>query len=193
MAKHRANLDAILIDAAKKVLERSGMEKLSARTVAREADCSVGTIYNYYESMNALILRINGQTLNLLLERLQVAFEEAADSGRSVGHLIAEHYMLFAQENMPYWTLLFEHKLPPGEDYPDWYQKQVDDIFAVVREALRPFLPKDPEQARKATHVLWAGFHGIIVLNVSGKLALADAGNPIDLCESLFDHYLSGF
>jgi AcrR family transcriptional regulator len=45
---------------------KTGLAALKARDLAREAGCSVGTIYNVFEHLEALILCVGSRTLAML-------------------------------------------------------------------------------------------------------------------------------
>lgn len=60
------NLKADLVKALGITLKKDGLKGLDVRKIAKEADCSVGTFYNYYKSLDDLILYFNGYTLDTL-------------------------------------------------------------------------------------------------------------------------------
>ena len=63
--------------------------------------------------------------------------------------------------------MLFEHRLPEGEDLPDWYRPKLAALLGLVAEALGPLMQDQTFEARQATIVtMWAGLHGISTLAV---------------------------
>ena len=55
-ADRHGELRARLIDVAERTIAENGLAALKARDLAREAGCSVGTIYNVFEHLDELIL-----------------------------------------------------------------------------------------------------------------------------------------
>ena len=192
MSRQKQELEKVLIDSAKKIIFQHGLSGLSARAVAAASGCSVGTLYNYFRNMDDLIIRINAGTLLALKEALLVV-SHSAPIDKTLGKVITKRYLGFVKENQAYWNLIYDYKLPKGQELPEWYQKLVDDIFNIMQEALKPLLSNDPIAAYRATRVLWAGFHGIFMLEITGKLNIAHKESSEDLCESLFDNYLRGW
>ena len=65
-ADRHGELRARLIDAAERTIAENGLAALKARDLAREAGCSVGTIDNVFERLDALILCVGSRTLAML-------------------------------------------------------------------------------------------------------------------------------
>ncbi len=182
--------EARLIEAATHIIEIEGLENLSVRTVSARADCSIGTLYNYFRDMNELILKVNAKTLLKLQESISQAITVQQDK-KTLGKTLAKEYHNFAQQNLPFWNLLFKYKLPKGQIMPQWYQEIINENFRLLESALKPHL--DIKHLHKASRTLWGGFHGIILLSIEGKLDIASPESAETLCESLFENYLKGF
>lgn len=180
--------ETMIIKAAKEILLSKGIDALSARAIAKKTGCSVGSIYNYYKNMSELVLTINAETLLSLKKELQLAFRETEKVALS--RALVRRYLNFAKQNLPFWNLLYEYKIPGNQLLPKWYQKLIDELFDTVEKGLRPHLPQDSKAAILATRVLWAGLHGILMLETTGKLDIAHKEPAEVLCDSLFDHYL---
>ena len=56
--------------AARKIVETRGIEALTARSVADAIGYSPGTLYNVFDNFEALIVRLNGSTLDKLHDEL---------------------------------------------------------------------------------------------------------------------------
>lgn len=177
-----------LIKAAKEILVENGLDGLNARAVAKRAGCAVGSLYNYFQSMTEIILQINAETLLALKGELKEAVKEKTKEALS--RSISRKYIGFAKSNLPFWNLLYEYKMPKDQKLPKWYQQLVEDLFRIVEQALKQHLPKDPKVSNLATRVLWAGVHGILMLEMTGKLDIAQNEPAEVLCDSLFDQYL---
>lgn len=180
--------ESALIQAAKELVVMHGMEGLNARAVAAKAGCAVGTLYNYFKNMTDLILMINAETLLALKQELEKAGLKR--SRKDLSRSISRTYIFFVKSHLPLWRLLYEYKLPNNQKLPEWYQQLVNDMFSVVENALKPYLSQNLNEAKLAVRVLWAGLHGILMLETTGKLDIAHNESAEALCDSLFDHYL---
>ena len=105
-----------LIDAAERTIASRGLMALKARDLAQEAGCAVGTIYNVFDHMDALVLCVGSRTLAMLEAALVAArptttgrdsAEEAADDLVR----LALAYLEFAGMHTVRWRALFEHRM----------------------------------------------------------------------------------
>jgi AcrR family transcriptional regulator len=183
------SLEAKLIEAATHIIEMEGLENLSVRNVSAKANCSIGTLYNYFCDMNELILKINAKTLLKLQDVIGKSISPR-QSKKILGKTLAKEYLGFALENLPFWNLLFKYKLPKGQTMPQWYLDIIDENFRLLESALKPHL--DAKHVHKASRILWGACHGIILLSIEGKLDIASPESAETLCESLFENYLRG-
>lgn len=180
-----------IVKAAKKIIKKNGLAGLNARNVAEEAGCAVGTIYNVFRNMNELILKINGETLLLMRDELTKSLE-VVRKNQSLGRVLAKFYIGFADTYTPFWNLLFEFKYAQDKKLPKWYEEIIENNFLLIEKAIAPLLPDDAKMVKEASRVLWAGFHGIVMLSMSGKLSLGSKEIPERLSESLFENYIKG-
>jgi hypothetical protein len=89
--------------------------------------------------------------------------------------------------------LLFEHRLPPGQDMPGWYQHKLEGLMTRVEEALAAILTEgDPRSVKRSARVLWAGVHGITSLSTAQKLSAVSSDSASALVDDLVRTYLSG-
>ena len=193
-AKKRISKDRqeeILLEAAKTVVNQEGLSGLTARNVAKQAGYAVGTIYNVFRNMNELILMINGETLMKMKEELKKSLSSMRKN-QSLGRILAKFYVGFAKKNTPFWNLLFEFKYPQGETLPQWYKKLVEENFELLENAISRQLSVDPKRLKRASCVIWASFHGIVSLSLTGKLEIGTKERPEHLSESLFENYIKG-
>jgi len=63
---HRGELRDALLAAATQTIAGRGHQALRARELATQVGCSVGSIYNVFPDIDALILEVKGQTLDRL-------------------------------------------------------------------------------------------------------------------------------
>jgi AcrR family transcriptional regulator len=184
-----ANFEDTILEVSKRIIETEGISGLTARNVARQAGCAVGTIYNVFRNMDELILKINASTLLKMQGELSQNLEKI-QKNQSLGREIAKSYIGFANRNGAFWNLLFEFNYP--NELPKWYQDIVDSNFSLIENAISNLLSNNSKLVKQASRIIWASFHGIVSLYLSGKLGLASNEGPESLCESLFGNYMKG-
>src|SRR5215468_9906844 len=84
--RSRATVDA-LIEATARILVREGFEKASTNRIAREAGVSIGSLYQYYPSKEALVAAVidrhNQQRMQVVRDALRS--RDGADRGAAAG------------------------------------------------------------------------------------------------------------
>ena len=75
--KYRDRLREEILQLADRLLATEGLDALQARRIAREADCSVGTIYNIFGDIDGLIVAANSRTLIAMGQSLRQSLDAA--------------------------------------------------------------------------------------------------------------------
>ena len=177
-----------LIDAAERTIASNGLDALKARDLAREVGCAVGTIYNVFDHMDALVLCVGSRTLAMLEAALVAArpttaghasAEEAADD--LVRLAIA--YLEFAGMHTVRWRALFEHRMSEDRPLAEWFVEQQHRLFAQVERPLGTLLPElDRDAQRILARTVFSAVHGIVALGLDEKLVslpLADLATQL--------------
>jgi AcrR family transcriptional regulator len=66
-AKHRADRDGRILDAAARLFREAGYEGAKIEAIAAQAEVSVGTIYNYYHNKGDILVAIVSMEVNEVL------------------------------------------------------------------------------------------------------------------------------
>ncbi len=172
--RRRARLRDALVAAAERTIKREGLRGLRARALAEAVGCAVGAIYNAVEDLDELVLLVNARTLAALERELNAA-AGAADKGAdaAVARLVrmALAYLDFAAANTQRWRALFDHRLPPGQDVPDWYRKEQQRLFDYVEDLLVELqAPESRVRRSLLARSLFSAVHGLVVLGLEEKL-----------------------
>ncbi len=184
-------LRELIIHAATEIVERHGLEGLSAREIAKRIGYSPGTLYNVFENLDDLLLTIEARLLDRLAERL--ASTDTSGTPQQRLHRLTEAYVAFTQERPKLWNLLIEHRMPAGREVPDWYQTKLENLLAPLEEALAPLLASaDLGAQKRAARTLWAGVHGMTSLSTANKLSYVTAHAGKTLVDDLVTTYLAG-
>jgi AcrR family transcriptional regulator len=176
--ERKQNLKMALIAAAERAVAAHGVAGLKARSLAAEAGCAVGAIYNVVADLDDLALAVNSRTLAALEEELTAAAsvdpgKTAVGAERAVRRLIrmADAYLDFAVGNRMRWRALFEHHLPAGKPMPDWYLGEQTRLFGYIEQPLRDLLPSmAAEQRAMLARTMFSATHGVVTLGLEEKL-----------------------
>ncbi len=179
-AARKSSLKSALIDAAERAVATQGIAGIKARSLALEAGCAVGAIYNVFADLDELALAVNARTLAALEAELASAVRPGRESASGEPEGVAETlvrlalaYLDFAMANKQRWRALFEFRLPEGKDVPDWFVADRSRLFGYIEQALRDLLPSmPPKQCSALARSLFSAVHGIIILGLEEKLGI---------------------
>ena len=172
--KFRDRQHVLLIEIAESVLASEGLAAVQARRIAKEAGCSVGTLYNIFGDIDGLILAANERTLNALGVALQRAAANA-NSGDLKSRLmaLATAYLDFATANPRRWRAVFEHRLPEGREIPAFYVEDRRRLIGLIETQIAPVIAHSQPRS-DAAHALFSAVHGIVLLSLDEKLSPFD-------------------
>ena len=172
-ATRREQLKEALTDAAARMIAEQGLSGLKARALADEAGCAVGAIYNVVADLDELILHANARTLAALEKALTAATTSGRGPDWAIDQLVklALAYLEFAASHRRQWQALFDHRIARGESPPDWYQRDLERLFAYIEQPVAELLP-DASPARRAllARSLFSAAHGLVALGLEEKL-----------------------
>jgi AcrR family transcriptional regulator len=164
-----------LIDAAERTIAEKGLAALKARDLAQEVGCAVGTIYNVFEHMDALVLYVGSRTLAMLEAALASARspDQHGSTEDAFDDLVrlALAYLEFAATYTVRWRALFEHRMSDDRPLPEWFVEQQHRLFAEVERPLAALLPElDGDARRILARTVFSAVHGIVALGLEEKL-----------------------
>ncbi|MEW8013830.1 MAG: TetR/AcrR family transcriptional regulator [Candidatus Sedimenticola endophacoides] len=189
----REQIARMALEAARRIVREEGLGALTARRVAGAIGYSPGALYLVFNNLDGLIMQLNVGTLDELFALLRRA-AESGDGGRASIRALARGYVGFSLEHARLWGAVYEHRLPAGERVPPWLQTRIERLVGLVETPLRELAPeRDADQVRLAANALWSGIHGACILHLSGSLEKTLGGSPLEIADSLVDHYLRGF
>ncbi|MGX9357147.1 TetR/AcrR family transcriptional regulator [Roseobacteraceae bacterium S113] len=168
----RASLRAKLIDLAEAHIEAQGLASLRARTLAQEAGCSVGAIYNVFDDLTALVLEVNARTFSRLAAG--VATSATQTDGQSPGDrlvVLGLAYLDFAVANPNLWRALFDFETSAPGAVPEWYVRALNELFALIEAPLRELYPDQSGEARDLmSSTLFSAVHGIVLMGLENRI-----------------------
>ena len=190
--ERRAELKEALLRAAERAIETRGLEGVRARDLAREAGCAVGAIYNVFDDLDSLVLRVNLRTLASFEAFLARSAREPADAdaGAAVDDLVrlAAGYLAFASAHPRRWRALFQHRMADEKPVPDWY---LDEQVRLFRYIERPLCALQPQlgagERTLLARSLFSAVHGVVSLGLDEKLGAI----PLDALASQVERIIA--
>ncbi|MEJ2457061.1 MAG: TetR/AcrR family transcriptional regulator [Novosphingobium sp.] len=173
----REELRSLILEEGHCQLSEVGFARFSAREVAKRIGYSIGTVYNVFGSYDALLLALNGRTLDVWL-----AFLEERLARREEGRLDAaiEAYFDFALGHRHAWTALYDFRLPEGTPPSEEYRGKVEAITAVIMREIAAVLPPDAQgEALPLARSLLASVHGHCFFALNGTFAMLGEDDPL--------------
>ncbi|MET0379193.1 MAG: TetR/AcrR family transcriptional regulator [Spongiibacteraceae bacterium] len=155
--------------AERQFVER-GIDRVSMRSLAEGLNCSATALYSYFENKEEIFAAARTNALNRLSERLEIAFASTDDPWRR-SRAVGDAYIDFANAEPEAYRLVFALAQPEKQRWPDLAaaeDRAAQNTWRYVDEMVSAgLLVGDP---KVLAHVFWAGMHGLIVLQMAGKL-----------------------
>lgn len=169
------------LQAAELIVVEEGFVALTARRVATEAECSVGTLYNIFGHLDGLIDEVNLLTLRMLGDEVGAAMAKLPSDARREARLsaLAQMYLKFARTHRNRWSALFEHR---GTAPQNSRQQSVEQLIfgrIVAAAGINPseITDRDAESLR----MLLAAIHGVVAFSVNRTIPPKTAERYVSL------------
>ena len=159
----------LILQSARGLVQKSGLNGLSARAIAKNIGYSPGTLYSVFSNRDELLLRIQGA----LLEELIAELDGIPAGGRGAARLhdLSDAYISFALRNRELWNLLQQHTPRPGKLSCELIDQNFQRIIALVADAIKSHASKATDaDIQQMAHAMWASIHGISAMAVADKI-----------------------
>lgn len=186
----KTTLRSEILDIGWEILSEKGRESLRMRDLAKRAECSVGTIYNQFENLDEIVLRLNVKCLDLLYSTLHKEMKKGIKDKeclKGVFRRLGKAYLAFGTEHPKLWKSLFESLAI--DPFPDWYRKEVDGGIEEIEKAIVKTYGLSAEKTTQIVGFFWAAIHGITSIMLNKKRGQFDEAH----LDSYIDHCLKGF
>lgn len=156
-----------ILDTARELLFRKGIDATSINQIARNAELSVGTLYLYFKNKESLFAALQEEGLTLLCDKIKEESEKGS-TPREKLEKIALAYMDFSEEHRKYFDIMnyflsspeivFSARLKTRVD------KHVNRILSLVEDALKDSVLKnaDDREIRRLAVVFCSNLHGML-------------------------------
>lgn len=170
-ARHKENLRQEILDAARTLFVREGVESVSIRKIADRIEYAPGTIYLYFQDKAEILKTLCEETFAKLHQKMQAIKDDRSDSLASLQRGLRT-YVEFGLQNPNHYLVTFVlsgrflyengYQLTPGE--PGWCC--FDNLRGIVRKCIQEGLFR-LDDVEEASQVLWSGVHGITTLLIT--------------------------
>lgn len=189
----RDELREMALSAAETLLDQQGSEALSTRKIAAAIGYSAGSLYQIFRNYDDLCWQLNQRTLAALLTELETGVASDAAQTEALQHY-AHCYLAFARQWPQRWSLLFEHSTPLDLETPETLERAIAGLFSRIEQPLSQLFPaQSAAQISAAARTLWAGVHGIAVLQAHNKLFNSQQDCAQQMAQDLIKRYLAGW
>lgn len=173
----RTELREMILAESHRQMAEVGYAHFSARAVAKRIGYSIGTIYNVFGTHDALMLAINGETLDQWRAHLTTRL---AGTKKQRLRVAVEAYFEFAILHRNSWTAIYDFRLPENAVTPKDYADKVSAITDIVVAEIADVLP--PERKGEAQHLansLLASVHGHCFFTLNGTFKILGESDPL--------------
>ena len=158
-----------LCAAAERLFAEKGPDAVTMRQLASELGVSPMTPYRYFQDKDDILAAVRTNGFNRFAEALEAA-RERATGARAKGAAVGEAYVTFAFEHPHTYKLMFDLN-QPVDDYPELVEagrRAHETMSAWVKDLIAAGeMSGDPEEIGV---MFWAATHGVVVLEMAGKL-----------------------
>lgn len=168
-------------DVAEKHIARRGPSGVSMRAIAVEMGWTAASLYRYYPGKADLLIATRAAAYDRFSDCIETAAQGATDLWER-SRAIGDAYAGFAFREPAAYQLIFAFGQDEGETSLELQQAQARSralLTGYVREMVADGLLEG--DADLIAHAYWAALHGLIVLQMAGKLDDNDAFDRLRL------------
>ena len=168
--RERLKRENVILDAAEEVFFSQGFDHSTMDDVAKTAELSKGSLYNYFKNKNELCIGIVGRSLRHLIQYMGKAVNEKSAGLDKISEM-AKAFLLFKEENPEYYCALQsykQHSCGCGID-SKFLNSSMDEnqyinglILDFVKEGIADGSIRKTVVPEKAADALWGEFNGIL-------------------------------
>jgi len=184
----RDELHALALEAARAIVRKEGIGRLTARAVAAGIGYTVGTVYQVFRNMDDMVEQLNAGTLDRLYETCTETPLEG-DVGERLMTLAAA-FVRFAGESREEFNAVISYQFAPGHEYSDAYNARIERLLGLMMAATAGLYgPGEEARHLHDMRVLWISLYGMFSLDAAGRLGAEET--VAGMARTLVDFYLA--
>jgi AcrR family transcriptional regulator len=159
--KRPKDLREACIVTAMRVIETSGLEKLSLREVARRLGVSHQAPYKHFPSRDHILAEIVRRIFDDFAHYLDKNSRAPSEDPHAALEAMGRAYLAYAERNPLQYSLMFETPLPDARQHPEM-MASAQHAFALLQDCVSR-MPLDARAELDALFV-WSAMHGLASL-----------------------------
>jgi AcrR family transcriptional regulator len=172
-----------ILQAARKIFARDGLEGATLRAIAAEAGIAVGTVYLHYPAKESLYAEMLAGSLADLQKHLRDAVAKVAAGDELMAGALAFYDFYRQRPDDLYLGLYLGQGFRPAGLTPELdrlLNGRLIQCYTVLSDAMRRIAPLNAEMLRAETVSLAAVTGGALMLETTGRLKiLGDTGEAV--------------
>jgi len=176
-ARERSARRQLITTTARRLAEQEGWDAVTTRRLSAEIEYSQPVLYKHFSSMEGVVSAVAVQGFGELGEALAAA-RAGATGGADALARVAHAFIGFAHDNPALFDAMFTRATTlhfAAEDTP----AELNAAFAELRGAVD--MIAGTRDADTLAEVVWAGLHGLVTLDRSGRLRPEHRAARVDL------------
>jgi AcrR family transcriptional regulator len=191
--RKKEELRALILDGAKRLFVKKGIEATTIRNIADAVDYSIGTVYVYFKDKNAILHALHTQGFTQLAGDFKVLYNVADPMARL--RAMGKVYISFALQNSDMYDLMFSLKAPmeflntiQGEE---WNEGKA--TFDVLRTTVKQCMAAGHFKGHKLeplAFMIWSLVHGMCSLKIGHRTTAVNIKNADTILEEAYAEFL---
>ncbi len=182
-------LRELILSATRHIVEERGFQALSAREIAREIGYAPGTLYNMYENLDEIMLRVQCRVLKQLDDHIAASL--VGRKKPELLHTFAVAYADFAHNHTRLWELVQFHYPELVKPVPEWYLDAINAPVARLQAIIGDtFGMSDVDEIARLSQQVWSAIHGTIQTATTPKFGIVPKSTTIWMIESVVSDFL---
>jgi len=189
----KEELRALILEGAKKLFVKKGIEATTIRNIAVAVNYSVGTVYVYFKDKNAILHALHTQGFTQLVADFKVLSNVADPMARL--RAMGKVYISFALQNSDMYDLMFNLKAPieflNTIREEEWNEGKA--TFDVLRKTVKQCLEAGHFKGHKLeplTFMIWSLVHGMCSLKIGNRATAVNLKNADNILEEAYNEFL---
>jgi AcrR family transcriptional regulator len=192
MQNFKNSIHEKLIITGRNLVMEKGSDFLTARKLSDTSDCSIGTIYNQFSSMDDFIAEQNEITLSELYGKL-ISLNKKRSAYENLNNYV-DGFVSYVLDNQQLWFLLYHfHLNNKNYKFSVSYKKIMLKLFNVAAKDMTELFNRlDKKRLKLTERVLWLSIvaqSSMLAANILDDMGLVNKNN---LSKLLLNTYLAG-
>ena len=191
--RKKEELKLLILEGAKKLFVKQGVEATTIRSIADEIDYSVGTVYVYFQDKKAILHALHTQGFTQLAGDFKVLYNVTDPMVRL--RAMGKVYISFALHNPDMYDLMFRLRAPmeflTTIQEEEWNEGKA--TFDVLRTTVKQCMAEGYFKGHKLeplSFMIWSLVHGMCSLKISCRTTAVNLKNPDRILEEAYAEFL---